>query len=253
MDAGLISRKRRMSKASETVLTTAQLASELPCTVSVETTLTSQRSGNASNQSSSSNPNNQSVPIAKKQHKKREATGLGATGARETKDHGNTIKTLEEEKTTGVREATPPMAHAGDVDAWLEANMPASPMGSFASAMLKHYKEHWWKPFVSDGWHSRTSIAKATGVYTVDLTAWNRLRVDLRDKMLVGGLPPVFEHHNGKPKLKEPVRCDFKAHVGDRMTMAYGEKNKVMHRVEGPNFIEQCDVCLSGQPVSAGV
>ena len=61
IDAGLISRKRRFSKATETLLATTQLASELPYPVSVETTLTSQRSRNASNQSSSStNPGNQS-------------------------------------------------------------------------------------------------------------------------------------------------------------------------------------------------
>ena len=61
IDAGLISRKRRFSKATETLLATTQLASELPYPVRVETTLTSQRSRNASNQSSSStNPGNQS-------------------------------------------------------------------------------------------------------------------------------------------------------------------------------------------------
>ena len=92
-------------------------------------------------------------------------------------------------------------------------------------------------------------------MYTVDLKQWQKFRVDLRDKMLRGGLPPVFEHNtDGKPRLKEPVRCDSKAHVGDRMTMAYGETNKVIHPMEGPDFLDKCcDDCLSRQPVPAGV
>ena len=46
--------------------------------------------------------------------------------------------------------------------------------------------------FVSDGWHTRTTVPEAAAhVYTMDLnTSGKKLRVDLRDKMLVGGLPP---------------------------------------------------------------
>ncbi len=32
--------------------------------------------------------------------------------------------------------------------------------------------------------------------------------------------------------------------------MAYGEKNTVFNRLEGPDEIDKCDVCLSRQPVA---
>ena len=238
IDAGLISRKRRFSKATETLLATTQPVSEPSTvsvettpTVSVETTLSSQRSRNASNQSSSStNPDNQSETTARLR-KKQETKIPGTKG---------TKVPLEEEKTRG----TAPMAHAEDVDAWLESNMPASPMVSFAEAMLKQYKKHWWQPFVSDGWHTRTTVAKAAKVYTLDLNTWNKLRVDLRDKMLVGGLPP--EAPDGT--VHQEVLCDFPGHVGERMTAAYGQQT-VFNRKEGPGLIDRCDVCLTPELV----
>ena len=160
-----------------------------------------------------------------------------------------TEKSLEEEKTTGTRKAAPAMAHAEAVDAWIETNMPASPTASFASAMLKHYKKHWWKPDVSYGWDARQTIAGATKVYMGDLKTWHQLRVDLRDKMLVGGLPPDLDHQDGKPKLKGPVICEYGDHQGDKLTMAYGEQTTVFRRIEGPDVIDKCDECLSRQPV----
>ena len=83
------------------------------------------------------------------------------------------------------------MAHAEDVDAWLEANMPASPMISFAEAVLRHYKKLklWWQPDVSDGWHCRTKIATAAKYYINNPDTWHQLRDDLRDKILRGGYP----------------------------------------------------------------
>ena len=143
----------------------------------------------------------------------------------------------EETKTTETNSARP-MAHAADVDAWMVENMPASPMSAFAEAMLKHYKRHWWQPYVSDGWHTRTTIAKAAAVYATDLTSWSRLRVDLRDKMLVGGLPPAAPDGTVHPE----VLCDFPDHVGEKMTAAYGQQ-KVLRRLEGPGLIDKCDVC----------
>ena len=230
IDAGLISRKRRFSKATETLLATS--------TVSVETTLSSQRSGNASNQSSSStNPSNQSS--TPKMSKKKQP---------ETEKK----KPQEEEKTETTNERPPsggtaPMAHAEDVDAWIEANMPASPMASFAEQMLKYYYKFWFKPHVSDGWKLRQTIAGAAKYYIDNLETWQQLRVDLRDKLLVGGLPPDVEYHDSKPKLKVPLRCDFPSHVGDRMTMTYQEEQKLQSLEE--TFVDRCDVCLTPELV----
>ena len=235
IDAGLISRKRRFSKATETLLATSTVSVETTPTVSVETTLSSQRSRNASNQSSSStNSSNQCNPpkISKKKQPETEKK-----------------KTQEEEKTETTKErllrgGAAPRAHAEDVNAWLESNMPTSPMGSFAEGMLKHYKKHWWQPDVSDGWHTRTTVAKAAKVYTADLNTWGRFRVDLRDKMLVGGLPP--EAPDGT--VHQEVLCDFPGHVGERMTAAYGQQT-VFNRKEGPGLIDRCDVCLTPELV----
>ena len=227
IDAGLISRKRRFSKATETLLATSTVSVETTPTVSVETTLSSQRSGNASNRSSSStNLSNQSktTPRLRKQQETK------TPGTKETK------VPLEEEKTTG----TAPMAHAEAVDAWLETNMPASPMVSFAEGMLKHYYKHWWKPDVSDGWHTRTTVAEAAAHVTKDLTQWQKFRVDLRDKMLVGGLPP--EAPDGTVQIE--VYCES-CHT---MTAAYGSQKK-MTRNEGTPFVDQCDVCLTPELV----
>ena len=226
IDAGLISRKRRMSKASVTDIATTQLASELPCPVSVETTLTSQCSGYAANQySSSTNPgNNQSKPK------------LSESKQPETEKKK---KPQEEEKTETTKDR-PALGHADGVDAWLETNMPASPMASFAEAMLKHYKKHWWKPYVSDGWHTRTKVAKAAAVYTVDLNTWNKLRVDLRDKMLVGGLPPTASDGT----VHTEVLCES-CH---NMTAAYRPETLLQPR-EGPPFVDRCDVCLTPELV----
>ena len=182
-------------------------------------------------------------------------------GAPKTKEPETTETTRvsslsEEEKTgvTGVTNRARPMAHADEVDAWLSTNMPAQPMTSFVLPLLKHYKKFWWRPFVSDGWESRTSIAKAAKYYTASLETWRQLRIDLRDKMLAGGLPPVIEYEDGKPKLTDPVRCDFPTHDGDRLTMNFGEANKIIRPVEGQWFFDVgCGVCLSQQPVAVGV
>ena len=231
IDAGLISRKRRFSKATETLLATSTVSVETTPTVSVETTLSSQRSGNASNQSSSStNPGNQSKKTKMTESKKPET---------EKK------KPQEEEKTKTTKEG--PLrgeavhrVHAEDVDAWLESNMPSSPMVSFAEAMLKCYEKDWWQPFVSDGWHTRTTVAKAAKVYTADLNTWHKLRVDLRDKMLVGGLPP--EAPDGTVHIE--VYCES-CHT---MTAAYGSQKKITRR-EGPPLVDRCDVCLTPELV----
>ena len=114
-------------------------------------------------------------------------------------------------------------------------------MGSFAEAMLKEYKKHWWQPDVSDGWHTRTTVAKAAAVYTADLTSWGRFRVDLRDKMLVGGLPPESPEGTVHPE----VLCDSIRHIGEKLTAAYGQQT-VFNRKEGPGLIDACDVCLDG-------
>ena len=102
---------------------------------------------------------------------------------------------LEEEKTKTTKEVPPPKvtAHAEAVDAWLEANMPASPMPSFAEAMLKHYYKFWFKPHScrTGGTLERPFPKRRRSRYTTDLAQWQKFRVDLRDKMLVGGLPPA--------------------------------------------------------------
>ena len=160
---------------------------------------------------------------------------------------------MEEEKTeTTETNSAPARKLPQAVDTWLETSFPASPTLSLCADLLKHYEKWWWQPHVDDGFYHRTKISTAAKMYTADLNQWQKFRVDLKDKMLRGGLPPVFEHNtDGKPRLKEPVRCDSKAHVGDRMTMAYGQQ-QVMTYLEGPGLIDKCDVCLS-QPVSAGV
>ena len=238
ISAGLIFRKRRMSRANETMLATSQLVKELPSTVGEAASPTSQCSGFTTNQSSSSNPSNQRVTKPASTSDKPETTKT--TKTKTTKSNN----ALEEEKTTKTTKPTSPMAHAGDVDAWLEANMPASPTGSFASAMLKHYKKYWWKPFVSDGWNIRKTIGGATDYYTNNLDTWQQLRVDLRDKLLVGGLPPDLDHKDGKPTLREKVICEHVDHQGDKLTLAYGEQTTVFRRVEGPAVIDQCNDCL---------
>ena len=231
IDAGLISRKRRFSKATETLLATSTVGVETTPTVSVGSTPTSGRSGNASNQSSSSNLSNQSKKPKKTESKKPET---------------KTNKTSEEEKTTTRTESAPqgarPMAHAEEVDAWLETNMPSTPMVSFAEAMLKHYKKLklWWQPDVSDGWHSNTSISRAAKVVSNNLPTWQQFRVDLRDKMLRGGVPPQAPDGTLQPE----VYCE----CCENMTAAYDPK-KAMRRIEGSDFVDKCEMCLYAGPV----
>ena len=234
IDAGLISRKRRFSKATETLLATSTVGVETTPTVSVVSTPASGRSGNASNQSSSSNLSNQSNKPKMSKKKQPE------TEKKKPQEEEKTTKTTEDRPPPG---GTAPMAHAEDVDAWLETNMPASPMSSFAEAMLRHYKKHWWQPFVSYGWHTRMTVAKAAKVYTVDLNTWQQLRVDLRDKILRGGLPPDVEYHDSKPKLKVPLRCD----TCQTVSITYQEDQKLQSLEE--TFVDRCDACLSKQPV----
>ena len=108
-------------------------------------------------------------------------------------------------------------------------------MVSFAEAMLKHYKKHWWQPFVSYGWHTQTTVAKAAKQYTVNLTTWSQFRGDLRDKMLVGGLPPQAPDGTVQPE----VYCE----CCENMTAAYDPK-KAMRRIEGSDFVDKCEMCL---------
>ena len=181
IDAGLISRKRRMSKASETVLTTAQLASELPCTVSVETTLTVQGNGNASNQySSSTNPSNQSVKSA------RSAKAKAKKGP-ETKDHGNTKKTLEEEGATGTTVETSPSEPEPNItpeeaNAWLDISLSEIPMDSGIEYVGQHC---WptWGPHWGGGW------AAAWSTWTKDTPSRKKFRKDAVAQFVKVGLP----------------------------------------------------------------
>ena len=268
IDAGLVSRKRRMSKSSETDICTTQLASELPCPVSVETTLTSERSRNASNQSSSStNPNNQSStpkmskvkkgPETEKKKKPPEEEKTETTTERPPplgeKQRGTvkTFQALEEEGATGVTNSAPRKT-LQEVEEWVEATMPASPTFLFADAVLNRYKKQWWCPHTGSnpksGFAATTPRSKAVEKYMGSPEDWKRLRENLIAKAFQDGGPfPVFEQHDGgNPKLKEPVFC----FTCKEMTMAYGEKNTVFNRVEGPDEIDKCDDCLSRQPVA---
>ena len=47
---------------------------------------------------------------------------------------------------------------------------------------------------MSDGWHTRTTVAKAAAVYTVDLNTWNKLRVDLHMQGMSKGF--LVDHFN---------------------------------------------------------
>ena len=248
IDAGLISRKRRFSKATETLLATTQavpepstVSVETTPTVSVETTLSSQRSRNASNQSSSStNPSNQSKTTARLR-KKQETKVPGTKG---------TKIPLEEEGATGVTNSAPPKT-LQEVEEWVEATMPASSTFLFADAVLKRYKKQWWCPFTGSnpksGFAATTPRSKAVEKYMGSPEDWKRLRSDLKAKAFQDGGPfPVFDQHDGgNPKLKEPVLC----FTCKEMTMAYGEKNTVFNRLEAPDEIDKCDECLSGQAV----
>ena len=98
--------------------------------------------------------------------------------------------------------------------------------------------------FVSDGWHTRTTVPEAAAHVTKDLTQWQKFRVDLRDKMLVGGLPPAAPDGT----MHTEVLCDFPTHLGERMTAAYGRQT-VFSRKEGPGLIDRCDVCLTPEMV----
>ena len=248
IDAGLISRKRRFSKATETLLVTTQPVSEPSTvsvettpTVSVETTLSSWRSRNASNQSSSStNPGNQSETTARL--RKKQETKV--PGTKETKIP------LEEEGATGVTNSAPPKT-LQEVEEWVEATMPASSTFLFADAVLKRYKKQWWCPFTGSnpksGFAATTPRSKAVEKYMGSPEDWKRLRSNLKAKAFQDGGPfPVFDQHDGgNPKLKEPVLC----FTCKEMTMAYGEKNTVFNRLEAPDEIDKCDECLSGQAV----
>ena len=248
IDAGLISRKRRFSKATETLLVTTQPVSEPSTvsvettpTVSVETTLSSWRSRNASNQSSSStNPGNQSETTARLRKK----LETKVPGTKETKIP------LEEEGATGVTNSAPPKT-LQEVEEWVEATMPASSTFLFADAVLKRYKKQWWCPFTGSnpksGFAATTPRSKAVEKYMGSPEDWKRLRSNLKAKAFQDGGPfPVFDQHDGgNPKLKEPVLC----FTCKEMTMAYGEKNTVFNRLEAPDEIDKCDECLSGQAV----
>ena len=96
------------------------------------------------------------------------------------------------------------------------------------------------------GFAATTPRSTAVKKYMESLEDWTRLRGNLIAKAFQDGGPfPVFDQHDGNPKLKEPVLC----FTCKEMTMAYGEKNTVFNRVEGPDEIDRCDVCLSRQPV----
>ena len=127
--------------------------------------------------------------------------------------------------------------------------MSASPTFLFADAVLKRYKKQWWCPFTGSnpmsGFAATTPRSTAVKKYMESLEDWTRLRGNLIAKAFQDGGPfPVFDQHDGNPKLKEPVLC----FTCKEMTMAYGEKNTVFNRVEGPDEIDRCDVCLSPNP-----
>ena len=219
--AGLISRKRRMSKASETVLTTAQLASELPCTVSVETTLTSQRSGNASNQSSSSNPNNQlGTPD--------QIVNLKQGGPRtEDQDHGSTgsFSFLEEEGTRATVETspsgqdtaptppTPPTPLPADqrvvlAQEWVEVHIAEVPPDAEIQGMLAYCWPVWKYPEHPHGW--KYGPEAAFKHCTADFAARKKFRVDLVEHLAKKGPPPTDA--DGQ-LLKREVWCERGQHL----------------------------------------
>ena len=248
VDAGLITRKRRQNLSSWTDITT--LASVEPTlTASVETTLTGQRSGNASNQSSSSNPTNQwdTSMVPEKQE----------TGHQETKVPETTedVKTLEEEGATGVRGTSSAAAERKTYEQcaeWVEATMPGSSTFAYVNVVLRRYVKQWWRPHTGrdpkSGFAPTTSYSTAAKKYTESPEDWQRLRGNLIDKAFQDGGPfPVFEHNtdDGKLRLKEQVRCD----TCKELTLAYGEKNRVFADVDGKELIDKCDDCLSRQLV----
>ena len=270
---GLISRKRRMNRTCTTDLITKAappIGEEVAPPIGEAASPTGGRSGFTINQSSSStNPGNQSSTPKMSKVKKPETEKKKPQEEEKTettkerpprpkkevdeKQRGTvkTFQALEEEGATGVTNSAPRKT-LQEVEEWVEVNMPASPTFLFADAVLKRYKKQWWCPFTGSnpksGFAKDTPRSTAVEKYMGSPEDWRRLRANLIAKAFQDGGPfPVFDQHDGgNPKLKEPVLC----FTCKEMTMAYGEKNTVFNRLEGPDEIDKCDVCLSRQPVA---
>ena len=255
-DAGLISRNRRMNQAWVTELVTqapSMVGEETSPMVGEAASPTGGRSGFTPNQGSSSKPIPMVTPdpvINVKQE------GL------DRDDGGTESFSFSEEEGTETETTetnSPPRKTLQECEEWVEATKPGSATFWFVDGVLQRYKKQWWRPYTGSnpmsGFAKTTTRSKAGEVYMADTVSWKRLGDDLIAKAFQDGGPfPDFDPRTGaNPKLKEKVRCDFKAHVGDRMTMAYGETTTVYKRIEGPEEIDKCDVCLSGQPASMGV
>ena len=131
--------------------------------------------------------------------------------------------------------------------------MPGSATFWFADGVLKRYMKQWWCPFTGSnpksGFAATTPRSKAVETYMGSRESWKRLGDDLIAKAFQDGGPfPDFEAGVGvNPKLKEPVFCE----TCNKPTMAYGETNKVLTRVDGSQLLDKpCDDCLS--PATGG-
>ena len=232
--AGLISRKRRMNQAWVTELITENCPM-----VGEAASPTGGRSGFTPNQCSSSNPLPMVTPDPVLNVKQEDL---------ETETKTESFSLSEEERT----ETTETAKTLQECEEWKEATMPGSATFWFADGVLKRYMKQWWCPFTGSnpksGFAATTPRSKAVETYMGSRESWKRLGDDLIAKAFQDGGPfPDFEAGAGvNPKLKEPVFCE----TCNKPTMAYGETNKVLTRVDGSQLLDKpCDDCLARQLV----
>ena len=171
----LITRHRRMSRPSETRLNTTTKADttrrptvsvETTPTVSVETTLNSQRSVNASNQSSSStNPFNQKVPRLV------DAKRVDDSGPEPGVTTGVKSSSFEEEGATGDR-VTGDQLTVEDIQAWVDGHLSETPQPFEIQQVGKHCWPSWSK-------HWNLDLAGAIVVWTKTDASRRKFRKDV--------------------------------------------------------------------------
>ena len=225
----LITRHRRMSRPSETRLNTTTKADttrrptvsvETTPTVSVETTLNSQRSVNASNQSSSStNPFNQKVPRLV------DAKRVDDSGPEPGVTTGVKSSSFEEEGATGDR-VTGDQLTVEDIQAWVDGHLSETPQPFEIQQVGKHCWPSWSK-------HWNLDLAGAIVVWTKTDASRRKFRKDVVMHLGKVGLP--------KPKQADPEQ--EAARERDRLVMdqriAEGPKRRFKVKCAGCGFPRQ--------------
>ena len=131
------------------------------------------------------------------------------------------------------------------VDQYMETYVPASAMGSIAAELLTFQKELSWMPWNPKGWKTDMTLEGAVTHVTKNAVEWRKFRKNTAAKLLISGLPPTNSAEDGNTIINEPVFCS----LCEKMTTAYGQQKKLTNRREGYTEIDQCDDCLSRQPV----